>query len=89
MPILGGKCEKMIFEILQTGEKVRRFCAYYIIKRGNVYYAYDNYEWMMEDERDSKEKLFFNRLEFGQYMLACRKLSALVTELEKIEGIKQ
>ena len=76
----------MTFEKLPTGEKVRRFCAYYIIKRGNVYYAYDNYEWMLEDEHESNGKMFFNRLEYGQYMLACRKLSALVAELEKIEG---
>ena len=76
----------MIFETLHTGEKVRRFLSYYIIKRGCVYYVYDNFEWMMEDERDSKEKTFFNRLENGQYMIACRKLSPLVAELEKIEN---
>lgn len=79
----------MTFEKLLTGEKARRVLSYYIIKRGNVYYAYDNLEWMMEDERDSKEKMFFNRLEYGQYMLACRKLAALVSELEKIESAQQ
>ena len=73
----------MFIETLPNGERARRYKSLYIIKRGYVYYAYDNYEWMLEDIAEEKAR-YFNRLQFGQYFLVCRNLSALLSEIDKI-----
>lgn len=76
----------MCFETLPNGEKARRYKTLYIIKRGFVYYAYDNYEWLLEDNHEEQTRRF-NRLEFGQYFLASRKLNALTAEIDKIDDV--